>query len=257
MPLNLPLRDWNNQRVWVIGASTGIGAATAQILLQRGAQVAFSARNETALAELAQNHERALVLPFDATRAGAIEEALRKITAQWGGVDLVLFVIGTHKPMRAWELDARAAHELIEINLLSIMDGCAAVIPQLLKQGSGGIGIVASVGGYRGLPVALIYGPSKAALINFVECLYLDLAPKGINIYLINPGFVKTPLSDKNEFKMPALVSAEEAAREIITGMEAGKFEIHFPKRFTRVMKLLRILPYRLYFYLVRKSTGL
>ena len=107
------------------------------------------------------------------------------------------------------------------------------MLPALLAQGHGAIGIVSSVAGYRGLPKALVYGASKAALINFAETLYLDLRPRGLGVYLINPGFVKTPLTDKNEFRMPALITAEEAAAEILAGLRAGRFEIHFPRRFT------------------------
>jgi len=131
------------------------------------------------------------------------------------------------------------------------------VVPRLLAQAHGGIGIVASVAGYRGLPKALVYGASKAAVINFTETLYLDLHPKGLGVYLIMPGFVKTPLTDSNRFTMPHLISADEAAQEILAGLRAGKFEIHFPRAFTRQLKLMRMLPYRCYFYLVRKATGL
>jgi len=127
----------------------------------------------------------------------------------------------------------------------------------LLAQNSGGIGIVASVAGYSGLPQALIYGPTKAALINLCESLYLDLRPRGINVYLINPGFVATPLTAGNDFAMPALISAAEAANHLIHGIERGEFHIHFPKRFTNCLRLLRLLPYRWYFWLIHKVTGL
>jgi short-subunit dehydrogenase len=130
-------------------------------------------------------------------------------------------------------------------------------VPVLLGQRAGGIAIVSSVAGYGGLPTSLLYGATKAALINFAETLYLDLQPKGIAVYLVNPGFVKTPLTDKNEFEMPALITADQAAREIIAGLERGEFEIHFPKRFTWALKLLRLLPYRLYFAAVHRFTGL
>ena len=127
----------------------------------------------------------------------------------------------------------------------------------LLAQGRGGIGIVSSVAGLSGLPQALIYGPTKAALINLCESLYLDLHARGIGVTLINPGFVATPLTAKNEFSMPALISAETAAREILRGIGRGEFHIHFPKRFTNWLRLLRLLPYRWYFYLIHKVTGL
>jgi short-subunit dehydrogenase len=130
----------------------------------------------------------------------------------------------------------------------------ATVLPDL--QAGGGIAFVASVAGYRGLPKALAYGPGKAALIHFAECLHLDLAPQGIGVWLINPGFVATRLTARNDFAMPALLSPEQAALATVDGLKAGKFEIHYPKRFTRVMKLLALLPYGLYFPLVRRMTG-
>ena len=132
----------------------------------------------------------------------------------------------------------------------------AAIVPALLAQGRGTIGIVSSVAGYGGLPKALVYGASKAALINFAETLYLDLAPRGLGVVLINPGFVRTPLTDRNAFPMPYLISADEAATEIVAGLERGDFEIHFPRAFSRRLKLLRLLPYRWYFAIVRKATG-
>ena len=107
------------------------------------------------------------------------------------------------------------------------------------------------------MPTSLAYGPSKAALTNFTETLYLDLRPKGVSVYLVNPGFVKTPLTDRNAFEMPALISVEQAVSQMLRGFARGEFEIHFPKRFTRLMKLLRILPYRLFFPLVHRITGL
>ncbi len=257
--MNAIITDWRSQRVWVIGASSGIGAATAEALLARGARVALSARNQAALVGIAAKYDAAQsrVLPLDLTQPAAAAPALAEIVTAWGSVDLVLFFAGTHQPVRAWELDAKVARNLFEVNVLGVIDGLSCVIPQLLKQGHGGVGIVSSVAGYSGLPTALVYGATKAALINLAETLYLDLAPRGIGVYLINPGFVKTPLTDKNEFTMPALIGADEAALEIVTGLERGEFEIHFPKRFTLWLKFLRLLPYRLYFTLVHKMTGL
>ncbi len=256
-PLNPPLPAWPDARVWVIGASTGIGAAVARALLGRGARVAVSARSADKLADVAGGSANALVLPLDFTQADAVASAWERIRAQWGGADLVLIVAGTHEEIRAWELTEAKSRALLEVNLHGVIGATAAVVPGLLAQGRGALAIVSSVAGYRGLPKALVYGASKAALINFAEALYLDLHPKGLGVYLINPGFVKTPLTDRNDFRMPHLITAEEAAREIVAGLEAGEFEIHFPRAFTRQLKLLRMLPYRWYFALVRKATGL
>jgi len=256
-PLNPPLPAWRDARVWVIGASTGIGAATAQRLLAAGARVALSARSADKLQELAGDNPRARVLPLDFTDHAAIGRALDAVKSAWGGVDLVLVVAGTHREMRAWELTDEATRALFDVNVHGPVATVAVVVPTLLAQGHGAIGIVASVAGYSGLPKAVIYGASKAAMINFTETLFLDLRPKNIGVYLINPGFVETPLTAGNDFTMPHLITADAAARSLAEGLRAGDFEIHFPHAFTRQLKFLRLLPYRLYFALVHRSTGL
>jgi NAD(P)-dependent dehydrogenase (short-subunit alcohol dehydrogenase family) len=179
------------------------------------------------------------------------------ILAGWGGIDLVLVVAGGYNEMRADTFDLAAANVMIDLNLRGVFNCLDAVLPLLLRQGAGGIGIVASVAGYSGLPRALAYGPTKAALINLTESLFLDLRPRGIAVYQINPGFVDTPLTAHNDFKMPALMSADAAAGEMLGGIEAGRFHVHFPQRFSNCLRLARLLPYRLYFWLVHKVTGL
>ena len=256
-PLNPRLAPWPGLRVWVIGASTGIGAATAEALLAAGARVALSARSADKLVSVAHGHPRARIEALDFTRTDEIKAAWERILQAWGGCDLVLVVAGTHKEMRAWELTAADADALLAVNLHGPIATVATVVPALLAQGNGAIAIVSSVAGYRGLPKALIYGASKAALINFTEALYFDLHPQGLGVYLINPGFVATPLTAGNDFTMPHLITAEAAALEILRGLERGDFEIHFPRAFTRQLKLLQLLPYRLYFAAVRKATGL
>lgn len=266
-PLNPPFADYRGRRVWVIGASYGIGAAIARALLARGARVALSARKRDLLKEVAGKNKEALIAPLDVTDVDSVHAAARKIDQTWGGFDLALVVAGTHVEMRAhlgvggeaapdappWNL--AKARQLLEVNLHGVLNCVDAILPVLTRQGSGGIGIVSSVAGYIGLPKALIYGASKAALINFTESLYGDLRPQGIGVYLINPGFVDTPLTRKNEFAMPALMKAEDAARATLDGIAAGEFEIHYPKRFTRWLKLLRVLPYRLQLAAVRRAT--
>ena len=256
-PLNTPITDWRDRRVWIVGASSGIGAALAADLDARGARLALSARSADRLRQQAEGFRDALALPLDVTDAGAFIPAMMQILDTWGGVDLVVLNAGTYAPLRAWELTIDNARQTVHTNLLGVMDGVAAVVPQLLRQGHGAVAVVASVAGYRGLPRAMAYGPSKAALINFAETLYLDLAPRGVSVFLINPGFVATPLTARNDFEMPALISAEEAARRIIDGFASGRFEIHFPRRFTGVLKMLRMLPDRLYFHLISRRTGL
>jgi short-subunit dehydrogenase len=259
VPLNPRIDDWTAQRVWVIGASTGIGAALAQALLARGARVALSARTRAPLEAMAAaaSAGRALALPLDITDVATVASAHAALSNHWGGIDVVLVVAGSYKPMRAWELDLAVATGLFEINVNGVFNVLATVVPDFLARSSGHICIVSSVAGYSGLPQALVYGPTKAALINLAEVLYLDLAPRGIGVHVINPGFVRTPLTADNEFNMPALISAEEAAERTLRGLERGEFETHYPKRFTRWLKILRVLPYPLYFSLVRRITGL
>jgi NADP-dependent 3-hydroxy acid dehydrogenase YdfG len=258
MSLNRPILEWRDLRVWVVGASSGIGAGLAAALLAHGARVAVSARRAAELERMAAPHGgRALAVPLDVTDAVAVAPALQRVVSAWGGVDLVVLCSGTHQPVRAWELDAAEARRLVDVNVNGVFNCLQPVVAQLLQQGAGGVAVVSSVAGYGGLPTALVYGATKAALINLAETLYLDLAPRGIGVYLINPGFVKTPLTERNDFRMPALISVEAAAGGIIAGFGHGDFEIHFPKRFTLWLKLLRLLPYRWYFALVRRGTGL
>jgi len=250
--MNPKIVDWSGKRVWLVGASSGIGAALAGELARRGARVALSARSVDKLRALAI--DGALLLPCDATDTASLAGARKTLLAAWRGVDLVIYLAGDYVPMRTGDFDLAVAEKVVTVNFNGGMRLAATVLPDL--QAGGGIAFVASVAGYRGLPKALAYGPGKAALILFAECLHLDLAPQGIGVWVINPGFVATPLTAKNDFAMPALLTPEQAALATVDGLKTGKFEIHYPKRFTRVMKLLASLPYGWYFPLVRRLTG-
>jgi len=254
MSLNAPIRDWRGTRVWLVGASSGIGAALARALIERGARVAATARSEGALVELVG--KTGLAVAADVTQPDALAAAYERIRAAWSGVDVVVYLAATYTPQRAGELTVADARRHVEVNLMGLYNLLPLVLPGLLEQKSGAIAIVSSVAGYRGLPGSLAYGPTKAALINLAEALYLDLEPRGVGVFLVNPGFVETPLTAQNTFKMPALIGADAAASEILRGLARGEFEIHFPKRFTRTLALLRHLPYALYFAAVRKGTG-
>jgi len=259
MSLNPKITDWTKKRVWIVGASTGIGAALAEKLHALKAKVAVSARSEDKLKALVSKlgGSRAMALPLDITKVDTIKSAEEELVAAWGGYDLVIFMAGDYTAMRAWELDLKVAKQMVTINWEGFLNGLSIVIPRFMQEKSGGIALVSSVAGYRGLPKSLVYGPTKAALINLAETLYIDLKDKGLDVYVICPGFVKTPMTDKNDFEMPYLITPEEAADEIIKGFGKGEFEIHFPKTFTRMLKTLRHLPYSLYFPAVKKSTKL
>ena len=259
MALNNKITDWKNKRVWIVGASTGIGAALAGQLHALKAKVAVSARSADKLNELVARlgAARAIALPLDITKVETIKSAEAELVAAWGGYDMVVFMAGDYTAMRAWELDLKVARQMVSINWEGFLNGLSIVIPRFVQAKAGGIALVASVAGYRGLPKSLVYGPTKAALINLAEVLYLDLKDKGLDIYVICPGFVKTPMTDKNDFKMPSIITPEEAAGEIIKGFQKGEFEIHFPKGFTRMLKVLQQLPYALYFPAIKRSIKL
>jgi short-subunit dehydrogenase len=260
MSLNPPLRDWQGRRAWVIGASSGIGRATASALHARGAQVTVSARSGDALDAFAAQHPGSLALPLDIAQPEQVLAAAARVLS--GGVpELVCYCAGTYRDMRATDLDLADMLRHGQINYSGVLHVLAAVLPAMLAAAQAGrpghVSMVSSVAGFRGLPRSLAYGPTKAALINLAESLYLDLHGLGLGVSVINPGFVATPLTAGNDFTMPALISPEAAAAAILQGWERGHFDIHFPKRFTRVMKLLRVLPYRWYFPAVRRFTGL
>ena len=252
--MNKPITDWRGKRVWLLGASSGIGAALARALLSKGARVAVSARSAAKLEAVVRDHPAGLVLPCDAADPASIAAAWQSLLHHWQGVDLAIYIAGDYVPMRAENFDLAIAERVIEVNFNGALRLAATVLPDL--QPGGGIAFVASVAGYRGLPKALCYGPGKAALIHFAEVLHLDLVPKGVGVWVINPGFVSTQLTAKNDFTMPALQTPEQAALAAVDGFGTGAFEIHFPKRFTRLMKLFAHLPYGWYFPLIRRFTG-
>lgn len=253
-PLNPPLTDWQGKTVWLIGASSGIGEAAAAALHAAGARVVVSARRAAALAGFVQTHPGSVAIPVDVSDGAGVQAAAQQVLAL-GPLDCVVYCSGIYTPTRAFALDAADAIHHMDVNYNGALRVLAAVLPSLLAQGRGHISLVSSVAGYRGLTNGLVYGPTKAALTHLAEGLYLDLHGKGLGVSVISPGFVQTPATAVNDFAMPALISAAQAAQHMLGGWAAGDFEIHFPKRFTRGMQLLRILPDRWYFALVRKFT--
>jgi NAD(P)-dependent dehydrogenase (short-subunit alcohol dehydrogenase family) len=257
MPLNPRIPEWTGRVVWLVGASTGIGRATAELLHARGAKVVVSARNVAALEAFEAAQPGSLGLALDATDRDAVQQAADRIVAQFGRIDLVLYCAGYYKAMRATAFDLDEALKHQQINYVGALHTLGAVLPVLLRQKAGHLSLVSSVAGYRGLPNSLAYGPTKAALINLAQTLYMDLAPAGIGVSVINPGFVDTPATAVNEFAMPALITTAQAAQEMLAGWEAGRFEIHFPKRFTLWLKALSHVGDALYFRAIRRVTGL
>jgi NAD(P)-dependent dehydrogenase (short-subunit alcohol dehydrogenase family) len=256
-PLNPPLRDWTGRRVWLVGASSGIGAATAHALHAAGADVVVSARRTDALDAFVREHPGSRALPLDVTDLASAHAAARALRADGRPLDLVMYCAGHYREMRVdgWQLPELRRHW--EVNYLGALHVIDAVLPTLRAQGHGHLSLVSSVAGFRGLPKSLAYGPTKAALINLAETLYLDLRHAGVGVSVINPGFVETPLTAQNHFHMPALMSPDDAAHAILAGWARGRFDIHFPKRFTRWMQLLRVLPSRPFFAAVTRFTGL
>jgi len=257
MRLNPRIEDWTGRVVWLVGASTGIGRATASRLHALGATVIVSARTALALESFVAEHAGAHALPLDVTDRDAVRAAAGQIVEAHGRIDLAVYCAGTYRPLRATQFDLDVALQHQQVNYVGALHLLDAVLPVLLRQGAGHLSLLGSVAGYRGLPQALAYGPTKAALINLAEVLYMDLHPRGIGVSLVNPGFVETPLTAQNAFHMPALITPEEAAEAIVRGWSQGRFEIHFPKRFTLWLKLLSHLGDALYFKAVRRATGL
>ncbi|WP_174874724.1 SDR family NAD(P)-dependent oxidoreductase [Vogesella oryzae] len=257
MSLNPRLRDWQGQHVWLIGAGHGIGAALARQLRAAGAMLALSGRSEDALRAVAGDDAHCLVLPLDVTREQDWQQACGQLLQRWPRIDLVVMLAGDYRAVRAWQLTPQLARQMVEVNLLGVMYGTAAVMPTLLRQRHGSIALVASVAGWGGMPNALVYGATKAAVNHFAQSLFLDLRPHGIGVHVVNPGFVDTRLTAQNDFAMPALISPEQAASAMLAGLARGDFDIHFPRRFSLLLKLASHLPYRLYFWLAHKVTGL
>jgi NADP-dependent 3-hydroxy acid dehydrogenase YdfG len=257
MSLNPRLEGWKDRVVWIVGASSGIGRATAEALHRQGARVAVSARNGASLQRFADEHAGALALPLDVTDAASVHEAASRLRAQWGAVDLVFACAGHYKPQRATQFDLSEMLRHQQVNYVGVLNVLDACLPAMLAARRGHLSLMGSVAGYRGLPKALAYGPTKAALNNLAEVMYLDLHENGLGVSIVNPGFVETPLTAQNEFHMPALMTPADAAAEILAGWQAGRFEIHFPRRFTLGLKTLQSVWHGLYFAAIRRATGL
>ena len=244
----------NQKKIWITGASSGIGKALAEKFASEGWKVAISARRKEILDSMAKN-ENIFSYPLDVTNQIQISDVFSKIINDFGSLDLCVFSSGTYDPKLEQEINIKQNKFVMETNFFGVLYCVKSVERYFKDKKNGHISIVSSVAAYRGLPNSSGYGPSKAALTNLTESLYFDFKKYNVRISLVSPGFIKTPLTDKNEFPMPFIKSPEFAAEKMFKGLTKTKaFEIHFPKALTLLLKFLRILPYKIYLFLVDKS---
>lgn len=244
-------RPWRT--AWITGASSGIGRALSIALAREGVLVAASARSAEALARLAEEHRGIKPYPLDVTDRSAVNAVVDAIERDMGPIELAILNAGVGYMMPAARFDAGKAADVMAVNYHGVASGIEATLRHMVPRANGHIAVVASVAGYRGLPRAGAYNASKAAVIALAEALQPDLARHGVAVSLVNPGFVATAMTARNNFPMPFMIGADDAARRIIRGLERRKFEIVFPWRMMLAMKLMRILPYPVFFMITRR----
>jgi short-subunit dehydrogenase len=244
---------FKNETIWIIGASSGMGRELAIGLSKAGANLILSARNQEALVELNNtlggNNQ---IFPLDIADSEATKMTISKAFAQNKIIDRIIFMAALYDPKSIKEIKKDFVQQLMQVNLIAPINLAIDVMPYLEKQTKSQIVFCCSVAGYTGLPIGQPYSSSKAGLINFVESLYAE-SPENVDIKIINPGFVKTPMTDMNRFKMPMIMSSQDAANKIIAGLNSSRFEIYFPTLFVLIMKFLRILPYKIKLFLIQK----
>ncbi len=246
----------NQKKVWITGASSGIGRAVAEKFASENWIVAISARRFELLNELAKK-KNIFSYPMDVTDFVKTQEVFNKIINDLGDIDLCIFCSGTYERKLEKEINVESMELTMEVNFFGTVNCIKAVEKYFKDRKNGHISIVSSIAGYRGLPKSSGYGPSKAALSNLAESLYFDFKKYNIRVSLISPGFIKTPMTDKNEFHMPFIKSPEFAANKIYDGLvKSNNFEITFPKQLTIIFKFLKILPNKIYLFLVGKILG-
>lgn len=240
---------YKNKRIWLTGASSGIGESLARRLHALGAELIVTARREEVLQQLVatMGGDHVHAYAGDVTDPLAMKNIVKEVERTLGPIDIAIPNAGSHIFTVPEEFNSAEYLGLMKLNFGGMLYCIEAVLPGMLERGRGVIAPVASLAGYRGLPRAGAYGASKAAMIHFLESIRFHLAPRGLKIIIVNPGFVKTPLTDKNDFRMPFLVSAEAAARYISKGIMSGKREVAFPYLFSRFLKVGRMLPAPLY----------
>jgi NAD(P)-dependent dehydrogenase (short-subunit alcohol dehydrogenase family) len=244
--------------IWITGGGTGIGKAVAIKFANQGWKVAISGRRENILKEVEDINPNIKSFPLDVNDKGKCFEIMKNIKEEFGDIDICFFSTGTWDPKKEREIDVEQIEKVFKVNFFGTLNCIKSVEDHFRNRKNGIITIVSSIAGYKGLPNSTGYGPSKAALNNLAESLYFDFGRYNVRVCLVSPGFIKTPMTDKNDFKMPFLKTPEYSADKIYNGLiNSNKFEIHFPKSLTLILKFFKIIPDRLYFYLVKKMTKL
>ena len=240
----------NNKKViWITGASSGIGKSVALKFAKQGWIVAASARRKDLLEQLKNINENIYSFPLDVTNKDECINVFNDILKKFEKIEICLFCTGIHDPSSEKKFNLEKIRKIMEVNYFGTMNSINSIYEYFSERKNGHISIISSVAGYRGLPAAGAYCASKSALISFAESLYFDMIRKNVKVSVICPGFIKTPMTDQNEFPMPMIKSAEYAADKIYLGiLKRSGFEIHFPKTFTFLMKIIQILPNWLYF---------
>ena len=246
----------NKKTIWITGGSTGIGKALAIKFANEGWNVAISARRENLLKEISDTNENIYGFPLDVTDKLKCKEIFEEIKREFKEIDICFFSTGTWNPKKEKDIDLEQIEDVFKVNFFGTLNSIKAVEEHFKDKKKGIIAIVSSIAGYRGLPNSTGYGPSKSALNNLAESLYFDFKRSNVRVCLVSPGFIKTPMTDKNDFKMPFLKTTEYAAEKIYDGLvNKNIFEIHFPKALTLTLKILSFLPSKIYFGLVGKMT--
>lgn len=243
------MRQWQNKRYWIVGASAGLGRSLALDISKVGAEVILSARNEEELNALAAECPgKSMVLPVDISNAESVANAAEKV----GDIDGIVFLAGVYWPMASQEFDGEKAAQMIDINLTGALRVLGHVVPAMVERDDGHIVLIGSLSGFRGLPGAVGYGASKAGLMSLAETMYADLRQSGVDVQLINPGFIRTRLTDKNEFSMPFIMEPEAAAKECFEHMQGDSFARNFPTLFSLFFRVSQFLPDWLYYRIMR-----
>ena len=248
----------NNKVIWITGASSGIGKSLAIKFANEGWQVAVSARRESLLKELSDTNSNIHSFPLDVTDSEKCKDVSTEIINKLENIEICIFCTGIHDPKSEKSLDLEKVRKIMEVNFFGTVNSINSVYDYFKKKRSGHISMVSSVAGYRGLPAGGAYCASKSALTTFAESLYFDLKRFNVRVSVVHPGFIKTPMTDQNDFPMPMIKSPEFAADEMFKGLtQSNAFEIHFPKQFTFIMKILKIMPNWLYLKLIKKGMKL